>query len=299
MEASDTPLIDTLDMEILLHRDCHFSSLFDEMLDYYKKEGVGSMPDFEVGEIEKLFALEKKLGKNLSSLYLNEASHEIIRGVKDMYAKFREIYELSNPDPSKVLISDLILSEEDYPEKTITDIVREKETMFDQVLPLISSDFFYNPLYPGYGRVPAIAATILQKMNNPKAIPHLFNALSEDNFFTDESIITALTAFEDEAINFLIPKLNGHPFSNDNERAAIVLSSFPENERIATACLETLEKTETPSRPMFASYLIFACSPLKGKENHQRLIDLTKTKGFSPELQAELDIVIKNFSTDK
>lgn len=299
MEPADTPLVDTLDMEILLHRDCHFSALFDEMLDYYKKEGVGSMPDFEIGEIEKLYALEKKLGKDLGPLYLNEASYEIIRSAKDMYAKLREVYEETSPEPGSVLISDLILSEEEYPEQTINAICQEKETLFERMLPLLSSDYFYNPLFPGYGRVPLLAADILQKMNNPAAIPHLFNALSEDNFFTDEAILAALISFGDQAIDFLIPKLNTAPFSNDNERAAIALSSFPENEKIAKVCLDTLEKEDSLAKPMFASYLIFACSALKARADQQRFIKLSKTSELAAELKMEMDIVIKNFDSDK
>ena len=295
MEASDTPLVDTLDMEILLHRDCHFSSLFEEMLDYYKKEGIGAMPDFELGEIEKLYALEKKLGKNLSKLYLNEISQEIVRSVKDMYAKFRQVYEKTNPDPSSVLISDLILSEEDYPKKTIDAILKEKETMYPLILPLLSAEYFYNPLYPGYGRVPALAADILKSMQNPDAISHLFGALGEDNFFTDDAIISALVSFGEKTLNFLKPKLKSTPFSSDNERAAVVLSSFPEEQAIADIALDLLENPETLSKPMFASYLIFACSALEERVKQQRLKTIADKKGLLPELKSELDIVIKNF----
>ncbi|PCI77370.1 hypothetical protein COB21_03120 [Candidatus Aerophobetes bacterium] len=295
MDTSDTPIVNTLDMEILLHRDCHFSSLFDEMITYYKKESVGTMPDFDVEEIEKLFTLEQKLGKDLSSIYLNEASYEIIRSCKDMYARLRDIYDSPSPDPQKVLISDLILSEEEYPEKTIAAILLEKELMLPLLFPLLSSSHFYSPLYPGYGRVPALAATILGKIQDSSAIPHLFNAMVEDNFFTDDAIILALVSFGDQTLDFLLPKLKGKPFSNDNERAAIVLSSFPETDAIGKICLQLLEKTETLSRPMFSSYLIFSCGALKGKAYQDRFKALSHKPGLSLELKQDIKIIVKNF----
>ena len=45
------PLLDAIDLDILMHKDAHFGGNFDIMIDYYEKEGVGSMPDFETDRI--------------------------------------------------------------------------------------------------------------------------------------------------------------------------------------------------------------------------------------------------------
>lgn len=298
MKASEPPMVNTLDMEILLHRDCHFSSLFDEMIDYYKKGGVGAVDDFEVEEIERLANLEKKLGENLSSRYLNDTAKEIVRSCKDMYQQLRKVYEQESPDPKKLLISDLILTEEEYPEKVIAGMLMEKEVMLPLLIPILSSEHFYNPLYPGYGRAPALAALVLGKIGDPEAIPHLFNALGEDNFFTDDAIINALVSFEEQTLDYLKPKLKGKPFTNDNERAAIVLASFPGNEHTSNLALDLLEHENSLTKPIFASYLISACSALKMPGAINRFKALSTKPGLSSELKNEIAIVSKNLKSD-
>lgn len=287
----DHDVIDTVGMEILMHRDAHFGGSFDVMLEYYEQDGVGVMPDFELEDIRALDAMEKELKENLSEVYLPEEAKEHIEESKKLYQKLRAVYE-EGDDP---LMSDLILSEEPYPENEIEALVAKGKETVPHLIHLLSSHLFYDPLFPGYGRSPIFAAQALAKIQDERAIPPLFEALGQENFFTDEEIIQALASFGDKAKAFLIQRLKQEPLSKDNEYAAIALSGFTEDEEIAKASLEVLEREETLKRPLFASYLIFACSDLKDPSLQKRFVALSKQKELHPSIQNEMKIVIKNF----
>lgn len=288
-------LIDTIDMEILMHRDAHFGSSFDVMLEYYEHEGVGVMPDFEIEEIKKLKELEHQEGENLSEAYLPEEAKEGIEKAQKLYQDLREVYAEEKTPKESLLLSDLILSEEEAPEKEISAIVTQGKSMVPALIDLLTSSTFYDPLYPGYGRSPIFAARCLAKIGDERAIPPLFEALGQDNFFTDEEVIHALASFEEKAKVFLIQRLKQEPFSKDNEYAAIALTGFTEDEEIGKGALEVLENEETLEKPLFATYLIFACTDLTEEAERERFIAIAKKKGLSKTLLDEMLIVIKNW----
>lgn len=289
----NTQLIDTIDMEILMHRDAHFGGSFDVMLEYYMQQGVGKMPDFEIDQITSLQTMEKEQNKNLSEHYLPDAAKDQVNAAKKMYQDLRAVYSDKKAAVESLLLSDLILSEDEVPEKEIKAIVKKGKQIVPTLIYLLSSHVFYEPLNPGYGRSPIFAAKCLAEIQDKRAIPPLFEALGQDNFFTDEEIIKALASFGDQSKSFLITRLKSEPFSNDNEYAAIALSGFTEDEAIARASLEVLEKEETLQKPLFASYLVFACSNLTKASEQQRFIALTKTEGLLKTILEEMMIVIK------
>ncbi|QVL57658.1 MAG: HEAT repeat domain-containing protein [Simkaniaceae bacterium] len=291
----NTSMIDTIDMEILMHRDVHFGGSFDVMLEYYMQQGVGKMPDFEIDQILRLQKIEKDQNENLSELYLPEAAKDQVNKAKKMYQDLRDVYSDEKAPPESLLLSDLILSEEELPEKEIKAIVEKGKEIVPTLIYLLSSHTFYEPLNPGYGRSPIFAAKCLAEIQDERAIPPLFEALGQDNFFTDEEIIKALASFGDQSRAFLIKRLKSDPFSNDNEYAAIALSGFSEDEEIAQASLEVLEKEETLKKPLFASYLVFACSNLTKASKQQRFIAITKKEGLPKTILEEMMIVIKNW----
>jgi len=287
-------VIDTVDMEILMHRDVHFGGSFDVMLEYYAHEGVGVMPDFEIEEIKSLQSLEKQGGENLAAIYLPETAQEEVKKAQELYTQFKEVYDEKNPKKETLLLSDLILSEEDLPKKEIDALIEIGKEVVPPLIHLLSSPMFYDPLFPGYGRSPIFAAKCLAKIGDERAIPPLFEALGQDNFFTDEEIIHSLASFGNASKSFLIKRLTQLPFSKDNEYAAMALSGFPEDEEIARVSLELLEKEEIIKRPYFASYLAFACSELTKANDQKRFIALSK-QDLSPHLMEEMKIVIRNW----
>lgn len=295
MVESESPVIDAIDMEILMHRDVHFGGSFDVMIEYYQQNGVGVMPDFTIKELEKLKNFENQMGKNLADTFLPEAALSIVNTAKILYQTLREVYSEKKPEPYALLLNDLILSEEDPPEKEMQALINQGSKIVPSLIHLLSSQDFYDPLYPGYGRSPIFAAQCLGAIQDERAIPPLFEALGQDNFFTDEEVIKALTAFGDKSKAFLLKRLKQEPLSKDNEYAAIALSGFPEDDEIAIASLEVLEKEATLKNTLFASYLIFACNSLTQASQQERLIAISKRKNLPKPILSEIAIVVKTW----
>ncbi len=295
MEQGHTPLVDAIDMEILMHRDSHFGSNFEIMIEYYTHDCVGVMPDFSIEEIKKLHRLESDRGGDLSTTYLPESAREVTSKAQDMYKKLRSVYEKEKPDPNAILISDLILSEEETPTKEIKALVEKGKEVVPLLINLLQSELLYDPLFPGYGRSPIFAAKTLSLIQNEQAIIPLFEALGHDNFFTDEEIIKALCSFKEKAKDFLLKTVQQKPFSKDNEYAAIVLSSMEEDETISLVALELLKDTEVHKRFSLASYLVFACAHLKGEENRKAFSSLAQKKGVLKEVKEEMLLIISGW----
>ncbi|MCB1115386.1 MAG: hypothetical protein KDK71_02855, partial [Chlamydiia bacterium] len=146
MVNTAAPMIDTIDMEVIMHRDAHFGGSFDEMLSYYMQQGVGKMPDFEIDQMLRLQTLEKELGENLFDTYLPDPAKEQVHAAKKMYQDLRDVYTDPQATQESKLLSDLILSEEELPEKEIEAIVKEGKEIVPTLIYLLSSATFYEPL---------------------------------------------------------------------------------------------------------------------------------------------------------
>ncbi len=289
----NVPSIDTIDIEILMHRDAHFAQNFSIMLEYYEKDGVGVMPDFSLDRIKKLLKVEETHGQNLSDELLPDSAKENVRKAKHLYLELRAVYDDKKTGEVAIAISDLILSEEEYPKKEIQALVSLKKLSVKPLIDLIKTDTFYDPLFPGYGRAPLFASEALGQIQDERAIPALFEALSQDNFFTDEAMILALSTFKKKSEEFLLKRLCSKPISKDNERAIMALTSFQENETVSKACLHLLEDKDFLSHPYLTSYLILGCSSLKEDEDkklfHELKANLPKT-AFQ-----EFELISKSF----
>ncbi len=295
MNLSQIPVVDAIDMEILMHRDVHFGKNFQVMIEYYEHQGVGVMPDFDMRSIKRLRDLEKKAGKDLSALYLPENAKNIVKKNQELYLTLRSACEDKGKDQLSFLISDLILSEESVPKKTIQSLVDQKEQAVPPLIQLIISSSFYEPISPGYGRAPIFAAKCLAMIQDERAIPPLFEALGQENFFTDEEIIRALKSFGSRAETFLLERLQAKPLSKENEHAAIALSAFPETEEMAKKCLHLLQESEVLSRFSLANYLIFMCSGLTQPKDQNAFKKIIERKEIPKALKDEIHLVIKNW----
>lgn len=288
------PMIDTLDIDIILHRDIHFGKNFDIMLDYYLEKGVGIMPDFSIDRIQHLQKLEKTLNKSLS-LYLPSTVNDIVARAKTLYTNLRENYANHGKTEVAVLISDLILSESEFPMSEINALIAKGSEAVDALIHIINTIDFYDPLFPGYGRAPIFAAHCLAKIGDVKAIPPLFEALGQENFFTDDAIINALTQFGDKSKDFLINRMQQKPYTKDNIHAAITLTSFPDNPTIAETCLKVLQDPEARKKDSFANYLLFGCGALTTESDRNSFKRLQKSTDFSTSLRSDMQTIIKSW----
>ena len=290
----DIPLLDEIDLEILMHRDAHFGGNFGIMIEYYENEGVGAMPDFELDRIEELQSIQEELGEDLSTKLLSMPAFEEIAKSKAIYSQLEEVYKHKNAT-IPILISDLILTEEEEPMEEITAIIKEGEKMVEPLIQLIDSSDFYNPLYPGYGRTPAFAAVCLDKIGDPKAIPHLFQALGGENLDLEEIFISSLVAFGTPAKTFLLKRLIGKPLNKDNLNAAVALAFFPTDEKIAKAAFKLLHDEDNLNNESFAPYLICLCEGLTTPEDQELFKELIKKPSFPKMLKLDGQTILHSW----
>ena len=289
------PLLDTLDLEILMHRDAHFGGNFEVMIEYYGKDQVGVMPDFEEKRIRELAHIEKEVGQNLSDEVLPEPARVQVERSKQLYLDLREIYEQENPNRHALMISNLVLSESQDPTDEIQAILDEGREMVPLLIDLISSDSFYDPLFPGYGRTPIFAARCLAKLQDEEAIPKLFNAMGFDSFFTDEAMITAIRSFGEKAKPFLFKALETKPISKNNEHAAICLMEYSEDEGVAKHCLKMLKDPDNQKNIPFATYLVFGCTALTDSTDREAFKEIFSSLDAKSDLFHEMNIIIKSW----
>jgi len=289
----DIPLLNAIDLEIIMHRDTHFGGSFTVMREYYEKDKIGVMPDFELSRIEELDALEGSLGENLSEKVLPPGLEEEVARSKNLYLSLRNAYDTPLPIPKA--LSDLILAEEEDPKKEIKKVVSFGKEIVPALLDLLNAVDFYNPLFPGYGRAPILGAQCLAKIKNVDAIPHLFHALGQENFFVDEAFISALVSFGEPAKEYLLRQLQKRPFSKQTEHAAIVLSSFPLDEEIAIVALFELSQKEVLERENLASYLICASEGLKKEHDRQTFLTLANLDTTPASLKSEFQLISRTW----
>lgn len=285
------PISYSIDNQILMHRDSHFSGNFDLMLDYYKNEGKGINKEFDIARIEDLQRTQYQSGKNLSTFMLSGAELEKIAQTKTAYKTLRDLYSIkSKNNKIPILIADLILSEDAEATKEIDAIVREKTAIVPALVDLLRNEQFYDPLFPGYGQAPALAAKCLGLIGDKRSIISLFEAIGEGDFFNDDIVLDALRAIGDPAKSFLLKVLHGSPINQDNERAAIALIHFKEDPEVGEACLKMLKDIDLQKHQTLATYLILACESLP-RNKQQDLLELAKNPKCPKSLQQDINAV--------
>lgn len=269
-------LADAIDIEILMHRNAHFSGSFDVMMEYYQSEGKGILDEVPLTRLEYLQQVEMGSDQDLASYLLSPPETEKVARAREAYLKLREIYEqATDPNSSAKLIADLILSEEEEPEAEITAIVAAGPAIAPYLLQLVNAREFYDPLYPGYGLAPPLAARCLGLLKTPSAIASLFEAISTSDFFGEESIVCALTDIGEPAKAFLLRVLTLRPLTQDNERAARVLTHFATDPEVSHTCLQQLQDPETTKHANLAAYLVLCCEGLTNPEDRKQFQTLT------------------------
>lgn len=294
------PIADTTDVAILMHRDAHFSGNFQMMLDYYAKCGIGALEEIPLAQIETLAEMERKTGQNLAAIVLEGADAEKVARAKEIYKTLRDLYESKKPEARiPILIADLILSEEEVPENEIQAIVAEGEAAVPSLIELIKSDELHDPLFPGYGRAPELAAQCLGRIGDQRAIATLFESVHENEFFEEDTSLQALKRIGAPAKEFLLNVLKSKPINIDNERAAIALIEFEEDPEIARNCFALLQDPNVLSHIPFATYLVLACSGLKGTPFEKKFREMAENPQISSMLRQDMKAIISGWRQAK
>lgn len=290
------PIVDAIDHEILMHRDAHFGGQFPIMLDYYRNEGKGVQPEFDLPRIERLTLLEEQLKQNLAALFLSAPEMQKVADSRFMYQKLKAIYDVKKPkNHYPILIADLILSEEDEPEVEIAAIAAEKDKIVPALIDLLRNEEMYDPLFPGYGQAPFLAVQCLGRIGDKRAIISLFEALGQGDFFADDQIIKALKVIGEPAKDFLLHVVNGRPINEDNEKAAIALIAFKEDEGVANYCFDLLQQPDVLKDPCLSTYLVLACAGLQDPVRRQALKVMSKDSRCSSLLREDIKGVMRDW----
>ena len=264
-EISDFSLAESMDKAILMHRDAHFGGSFSIMIDYYEKGGKGVIPEFDLDRIQELASIEARTRQNLAATLLSGPEAEKVSRARDAYQKLKDLYEAKGKNKYPSLIADLILSEEEDPQETMATIVAEKGAIVPSLILLLTSEELNDPLFPGYGLAPALAAKCLGMIGDKRAIISLYEAIGESDFFNEDYVLDALKNIGQPAKEFLLKVLHGRPLNFDNERAAIALVEFRHDPEVAKACFDLLQDPEAQKDIPLCTYLTLACEGLKNK----------------------------------
>lgn len=289
-------LTDARDHAIIMHRECHFGGHFPSMIDYYQKEGKGVSEDFSIEDIQRLAVLEGQMGQNLATVLLTGPEIEKISRSKEAYKNLRSLYEDKSPSKKYPrLVADLIFSESGTEEEDIQSVVQEKQAIVPALVDLLRSDDFHDPLFPGYGLAPALAAKCLGLIGDKRAIISLFESIGESDVFDEELSLSALKNIGEPAKEFLLKILKGRPFTYDTERAAIGLIPFKQDPEVAKTCLDMLQEKDVIGNISLATYLILACEGLVDPAQRTTFKNLLRNPSLPKELTYDINAVIKSW----
>lgn len=296
MEENEIGLTDAEDSAIIMHRDTHFGGSFPLMIEYYEKGGKGVNEEFELERIKELALLEKEMNQNLAATLLTGPDAERVAQAKEMYQTLRDLYESESPySKHPKLIADLILSEEEEPEEEIQAIVKERGTIVKALVDLIHADEFHDPLFPGYGKAPALAAKCLGLIGDKKGIITLFEALNGEDFFNEEIALKALKAIGEPAKEFLLRVLHARPITSDNERAALALIQFKEDPQVQKVALEMLQDAAIRKNPVLPVYLALVFEDVEQETVQKDFRAIMQDAQTPKPLKSEMELVAKSF----
>src|SRR5262249_41622069 len=147
-------------------------------------KGKGAVQEFEIKRLYSLAEIEMQLQQNLAPLVLSGAEAEQVGLARQYYKELKDLYQSrTKKNRYPLLVADLILSEEEEPAAEIQSIVAEGANIIPELLELIRSENYSNPLFPGYGRAPTLAAKCLGLIGDKRAIIALFETIGEGGDF--------------------------------------------------------------------------------------------------------------------
>jgi HEAT repeat protein len=297
-DVEQFPLAYSIDNLILMHRDAHFGGDFAVMLDYYKKNGRGTSIEFDIERIQEVADTQHAEGKDLSSLLLSGAEAEKVAQSRQLYKDLREICESDNKkNLIPKLIAELILAENEEVTSAMDAVVAEKTAIVPSLIELLRSEDFYDPLSPGYGQAPSLAAECLGRIGDKRAIISLFEAIGSGDFFNEDTVLSALKMIGDPAKEFLLKVLHGKPLTSDNDQAAVALIVFKDDPTVSSTCLKMLQELDFQKHIALATYLVLACEGLRDPKEQNDFLALAEKPTTPKNIRQDIAAVAKNWDS--
>ena len=295
-DVEEFPIAYSIDNLILMHRDAHFGGDFNVMLDYYKSNGRGTSIEFDIERIQEVADTQHAEGKDLSPILLSGAEAERVANSRKVYKELRELCESDNKrTPIPKLIAELILSETEELPAVINTVVAEKTAIVPALIDLLRSEEFYDPLAPGYGQAPMLAAECLGKIGDKRAIISLFEAIGSGDFFSEETVLHSLKAIGEPAKKFLLTVLYGKPLTSDNDQAAVALIVFKDDPEVSAACLKMLQELDMGKHLPLATYLVLTCEGLASQNERNELLALAEKASTPKNIRLDIAVLAKSW----
>jgi hypothetical protein len=296
-DVEQFPIAYSIDNLILMHRDAHFGGDFNVMLDYYKKNGRGASMEFDVERIQEVADTQHAEGKDLSPMMLSGAEAERIATSRQQYKDLRELCESDSKKTAVPrLIAELILSEDEELPEAIKAVVAEKTAIVPALIELLRSEDFYDPLSPGYGLAPTLAAECLGQIGDKRAIISLFEAIGSGDFFNEDIVLHSLKAIGEPAKSFLLKVLHARPLTGDNDQAAVALIVFKDDPEVSSACLKMLQEIDIAKHMPLATYLVLACEGLSNEGEQAELLAFGEKTTTPKNIRQDIAAVAKTWS---
>jgi len=248
-QQDQSSLVDIVDHDILMHREIHFNGSFENMVKYYESKGLGCEDDFSLESIKSLAQTEKDHKINIKEALLNEGDCQDIEKFRSLYKKL-----LSANSGIAQMIANLVLSEDEERPLEIEALASSGETTLKWLIRLIEEEDFYSELSPGYGLAPLYATECLGQIASPKSIPAIFEAADKNM----EGAITALMKIGLPACQFLLKIIEHKTTDNDFNKAALILSNFPNDKAIAQKSFLAASKID-PAKDSLALFYLSLC----------------------------------------
>lgn len=288
------------DIDILMHREAHFSGSFSLMIEYYASEGRGRDPDFTISRLHELKILEEKSGQNLAALLLADEQKEEIAQSRALYQKLKDIYSKGKKSrPEEMLIADLILSDEEYPQKEIEQICLLGKKAIPFLIALMRNEELRNPLFPGFGKAPSLAVDCLREIKDESAIISLFEEIGHEEVVDEEGALLALKEIGRPAEQFLLKALISRPITSDNERAAIALIHFKDHTEVSKTAIDLIENQDFRNTTPLSCYLALIAEGTHDESLRERFRKASSEKGIPKILQEDMKMVIKSWDKKK
>ena len=91
--------------------------------------------------------------------------------------------------------------------------------------------------------------------------------------------------------------LRSKPINFDNERAAIALIEFKEDEEVSKECLKMLNDPITLKDTLLATYLILACEGLNDPELRKEFKVLSQRQDLIPSLRKDIETIANSWDS--
>jgi hypothetical protein len=93
--------------------------------------------------------------------------------------------------------------------------------------------------------------------------------------------------------------IKGRPLKEDNEKAAIALIAFKDEDGVAELCFDLLQQEDVQKDLCLPTYLVLACAGLKDSTKRAAFVEMSKNDQLPPLLREDMKTVIGDWEQER